>query len=523
MNPTLKQTFKPILFLLIFITGIFCIEQSSQEESAPKEIKLSFLTSFSNGEPGKSSAEIVAYDAENKRLFVVNSIGARLDILDFSNLSKIKMTGSVKMNRYVGGINSVAAGKGFVAIAVENSDPQGLGMVLFLDKDGKLINQVQVGHKPDMLAFSPDYKKLLVANEAEPNEEYTNDPEGSVSIIDISKGVHDLKQVNVYTIDFRAYNDSIEVLRKKGVRIFGPNASVAQDLEPEYIAISSDSKYAWVTLQENNAVAKIDIENKKLLDIYAMGEKKLNLRFGSLKSTELCPVSGFYQPDGITTFTANNNIYIVTANEGDIRMYKGFNESRKLSNKECLLDKDKFPEGEKIKDKKNLGKLMTPENSGDADGDGDVDEIYCYGARSFSIWDENMKLIYDSGDDFERISCSEKKYCEFNEKYREMLEEDSWDVRGPEPESVVTGKIGEKIYAFITLERFGGVMVYNITDPYKVKFVQYINSEVQLQKGKSKPEGIIFIHASQSPNQKNLVVVANEGTSTVDVYEVLNR
>ena len=512
---------QPFLFVLIplaFLLTVSCSKkgtESAPANTSPKEISLHLISSFSNHLGYPSSAEIVSFDPESKRLFVVNSVGNKLDILDFSLPEKIRFIRSIDLKPYGIGINSVTVKNQLVAAAIEHPQTDKEGSVVFFDIEGNFLNKVQAGVLPDMIAFSPDGSSILVANEGEPSDDYSIDPEGSISIIDVSGNIKSLSQAKVVTLDFRSYNDSLQLLRSQGVRIFGPGASVAQDLEPEYISISEDSKKAWVTLQENNAVAVVDIRTKKITSIRPLGTRNYTIE------KESCTLQGMHQPDGISSFSSNGKTYIVTANEGDPRMYEGFKELQKLENPAYSLDKDKFPKSPEIKENKNLGKLGVSSSTGDIDGDGDFDEIHCYGSRSFSIWDEEFKMIYDSGNGFENVACKEGEYCIFNERYAKIAKEEKLDLRGPEPESVVTGKIAGKNYAFITLERYGGIMAYNVDDPARAYFVDYANSNISSERREeSRPEGIIFIPSDESPNGKHLIVVANEGTSTVDVYEV---
>ncbi|MBX9852802.1 MAG: choice-of-anchor I family protein [Cytophagaceae bacterium] len=495
--------------------------ESLQADSleSKKEITLYLLKSYKTGEIKSSSAEIVSYDPDSKRLFVVNSIANKLDILNFSKPSDIHTVKSLSMDEYGSTINSVAVKNKIVAVAVDAKNPLLNGSVVFFDTEGTYLNKLTTGVRPDMLTFTPDGKNIVIACEGEPNDDYSVDPEGSITIINLSNKISSLTQKEVYTIDFKSYNDSLDVLRKRGVRIFGPKATVAQDLEPEYAAISADSRTAWITLQENNAVAIVDVQGKFIRSIAALDSRGFEVSSARVPALS-CPVKGIFQPDGITSFNLNGKTYLVTANEGDVRHYEGFKEIIKLGSDDYKLDEKKYPASTQMKDKENLGKLNVNKYEGDLDGDGDIDEIFCYGSRSFSIWDSSMTKLYDSGDDFKKIACENEQYCKFNERFEEIKENNKLDNRGPEPESVVTGKIGKNIYAFITLERYGGVMVYNITDPVNPYFIQYINSNEKGSEAESRPEGILFIPASNSPSGKNMVIVANEGTSVIDIYEI---
>jgi hypothetical protein len=236
------------------------------------------------------------------------------------------------------------------------------------------------------------------------------------------------------------------------------------------------------------------------------------------------PVMGFYQPDAIATYRQFGTSFIVTTNEGDARDYDGFSEEERV--KDLPLDPFVFPNAAELQKEENLGRLKTTIVNGDIDGDGDYDQIFCYGARSFSIWSEEGYLIYDSGSDFEEITAHFLP-DDFNSTNDEN---DSFDNRsddkGPEPEAVAIGKIGKRFFAFIGLERIGGIMVYDITNPFKVRFIQYLNNRdftgdaAAGTAGDLGPEGIVFIPKNASPISKPLLAVTNEVSGSTTFYVI---
>ena len=236
--------------------------------------KLQLLSTYETELFDESAAEIIAYDPNTQRVFVVNANSATIDVLDISDPSNPTLKNQIDLSSFGAGANSVAVNEsGIVAVAVEANTKQDPVTVVFFNADGEKLGQVNVGALPDMLTFTSDGTKVLVANEGEPNDDYTNDPEGSISIIDISDGVNSLTQANVSTANFSAFIGREEKLRSRGVRIFGPDTNAAKDLEPEYIAVSPDDNTALVTLQENNAVAVLDINNATIVDILSLGVK----------------------------------------------------------------------------------------------------------------------------------------------------------------------------------------------------------------------------------------------------------
>jgi 2',3'-cyclic-nucleotide 2'-phosphodiesterase / 3'-nucleotidase / 5'-nucleotidase len=498
-------------------------------------LSLKVIGQYQTGVFDESAAEIVAHDARNQRIYATNAASATVDVLDINDPANPTKMGEIDVSDIGAEVNSVAVYKNLVAVAIESNPSQAPGSIAFYDATSlTLLKTVPVGALPDMVTFTPNGRFVLVANEGEPSDDYTVDPEGSISIIDLRNGV---MHATVATADFRAWNGMEDSLRAQGVRIFGPGASAAQDFEPEYITVSENSQTAWVALQENNALAVVDIKTATVTDILPLGTKDHTLpgnefdasdRDGMINITNW-PTRGMYMPDAIASYSFRGQTYIVTANEGDARDYGGFSEEVRV--KDLELDPVAFPNAAELQTDENLGRLKTTTANGDIDGDGKFEEIYSYGARSFSIRSGSGELVYDSGADFENIIAAINP-ADFNSNNDENDSFDSRsDDKGPEPEGVALGKIGSRTIAFIGLERVGGIMAYDISNPNKVQFLNYINNrdfsvDAEIDGatnplvGDLGPEGLIFIHASKSPNGKPMLVVANEVSGTTTLFEV---
>lgn len=493
------------------------------------ELNMSLLTSFSNGAGGTNSAEIVAYDSTNFRLYIANSIGKKLDIVNFANPAAPVLLSSISVTPY-GNINSVAVHNGVVALAMEATNAQANGSVVFMNADGVFINQVTVGAMPDMITFNKDYTKILTANEGEPSANYSVDPEGSVSVIDLTPGYAALTNANVTTIGFTAYNGQATQLRDQGIRIFSTSASVAQDLEPEYITISSDNSKAFVALQENNAMAVIDLATLTITAIHPLGYSDYATGNGMDASDQSgsvliasAPVKGAYMPDALAFSTINGQGYIFSANEGDSREFGSVVDAGTIAT--LNLDATAFPDQHILKNNKLFGRLNGLRYSGDTDDDGDLDEIHTMGGRSFSIWSASTgQLVFDSKDLIEQITSTHPDVAAFfnasNGTGNATLKNRS-DDKGPEPEGVSTAFINGSHYVFVSLERIGGVMTFNVNDPLNPVYVGYYNNRTQTGAGPDLgAEGIIHISANASPNGNALVILANEISSTLSVYQV---
>jgi DNA-binding beta-propeller fold protein YncE len=524
-------------------------------------IELNVLGSYASGACDESAAEIIAYDPANQRLFVVNANNATVDVLDINDPALPTLMSTIDASAEGGPANSVAVYGNLVAVAIEASVKQDNGKVVFYNTtDLNKVGEVTVGALPDMVTFTRDGQAVLVANEGEPSDDYSNDPEGSVSIIDLSNGV---ASATVTTADFTAFNTEQAALEAKGLRVFGPGATLAQDMEPEYIAVSIDNQTAWVALQENNAVAELDIAAGEITAILPLGFKDHSIIGNELDASNddsginirNWPVKGMYQPDSITSYGYNGKTYYLTANEGDSRDYDTWTEEFRIGD---LTLTGPLAGIAGLQDDENLGRLLVtstlgvsngcnasrlPADLGDLNGDTviDIDDVefhvennceydtlYSYGARSFSIWSADGARVFDSGSEFERITASLIP-DNFNGQNDENSFDNRSDDKGPEPEAITVGEINGQTFAFIGLERAGGIMVYNVTNPQNPEFVQYINnrdfsvSQTDLENGMAGdlgPEGMAFIPAGQSPNSKPMLAVGNEVSGTTTLYGI---
>jgi len=488
-------------------------------------IGLSLIGTYSTGSFDEGAAEIATHDPATQRVFFVNADTKTIDVLDIANPVNPTFLFSIDLTPYGDQANSVDVKDGVVAAAVEADVKQDPGKVVFFDTDGTYLNDVTVGALPDMLTYTPDGMKVLVANEGEPNDDYDVDPEGSISVIDISGGI---ASATVTTIGFESLTEE----DVEGVRIFGPNASIAQDLEPEYITVSEDSQTAYAVCQENNALIIIDLATNSITNVVALGTKDYSLPGNGIDASNEAegiqiqnwPVKSFYMPDAITSYSVDGSTYVLTANEGDARDYDGFSEEDRV--KDLPLDTIVFPYYEELQMEENLGRLNITLANGDADNDGEYEEIYGYGARSFSIWDASGNLVWDSGDDFEQITADYlAPYFNSTNDDNDSFKNRS-DDKGPEPEAIAVAEINGTPYAFIGLERVGGVMIYDITDPTAPIFENYINNRnfnVDAEDptaGDLGPEDIKFIEATDSPTGEALVMVSNEVSGTISFYSI---
>jgi hypothetical protein len=531
----------------------------------------------------EGGAEIVAFQASKGWVYAVNASvdPAVVEIIDINSLDAGALTPdaegiitntnvgsaitlSLASDGVTGEANSLAFDNNNDVLAVAVAAETGTrGVVAFYDVTGAapvFIKTVEVGFLPDNVVFTHDGTKAIVANEGEPAGDYSVDPEGSISIITLTNGVPADDDIE---LTFEGFNTDQAELEAQGAVFANPNgrtingnlytASVAKDLEPEYVAVSEDDTLAFVAIQENNALAIVDLTTNTLSNIIGLGFKDWGSllldasdRDGGVNFQNYQGLYGMYQPDTIDSYSWNGANFIVTANEGDGREYFFDVADEAACTAAGGLDFDEedgclaFTDETRVEDlslaanfdyvdndDNDIGRLLVTTFKGatddSTDGSGTYGELYTYGARSFTIWDTNGLVVYDSGDDFERITASIFGPL-FNNNNDENEGDTRSDAKGPEPEALALGEIDGRRYAFVGLERMGGVMAYDITNPYNVQFVSYFANRGVAEgadiTGDLAPEGMSFVSAEDSPTGEPLLIVGNEVSGSVQIYQV---
>lgn len=503
-------------------------ERADSVGKAPLEATL--VAEF-QGEGGAGASEVVAH--EDGLLYTTNGASGRIDIFDIAANTAVNSIDLTGLPGFAG-VQSVDIKNGVVAAAISRAPadldifgaPQSIaqpGFIAFFDADsGALLSTVDVGNLPDAVKFSPDGATLAVAGEGEFNEDsaHANDPLGTVSLIDVTDPANPVAR----TIDFTALNGLEDTARAAGIRI-KEGASIAADFEPELSAFSPDGAKLFVSLQENNAIARIDVASGRIESVFSLGtvdfnsDSKLDAADnGIINIRNFDNLVGLRMPDAIATFGVggeDNSTYILTANEGDDR---GFDAARVQS----LFDDGRIDPSVNIA---GLERLTVSTVDGDTDGDGDIDVLHTLSSRSFSIFDDKGNLVFDSGDDFEQIIAARVPERFNDEDGDTDGDEDRSDNKGPEPEAVAVGQVGDRSFAFIGLERDGGVMIYDVSDPAQSFFVDYIeplfvNDAAPGEVARHSPETITFIPADESASGRPQIAVAYEISGTTAVFDL---
>lgn len=531
----------------------------------------------------EGAAEIVAYQSSKGWVYAVNAAGDQVvvEIMDINTLDRdalsadaegiitnTNLTPAITLDvNAVSGLSGEANSIAFdnnndvLAVAVAADETGVAGSIAFFDVSGAqpvFIKNVEVGFLPDSVAFTHDGSKAIVANEGEPADDYSVDPIGSISIIELTDGIPaDVHiELTFEGLDQAALEAQGAIFANPDGRTINGNtytASVAKDIEPEFVSISEDDTLAFVSIQENNALAIVDLATNTLAGVVGLGFKDwgpllmdASDRDGGVNLRNYPGLYGMYQVDTLDSYSWNGANFIVTANEGDGREYffDATDEADCTAKGGLDFDEDDgclaFIDEIRVKDLNlasnfdylnndngDIGRLLVTtfkgSTDGTTDGSGTYSELYTYGARSFTIWDTNGAVVFDSGDDFERITASIYGPL-FNNNNDENEGDTRSDAKGPEPEALTLGKIGDRHYAFVGLERMGGVMAYDITNPFNVEFVSYFNnrgvSEGAEITGDLAPEGMTFIDASMSPTGEPLLVIGNEVSGSVTIWEI---
>lgn len=543
------------------------IPASPIQWNAPgNKVSLTPVGQYQTGLFLESASEVVDFHAASKRTAVVNAQSGKVDVLDSSDPANPTLIHSVSaMGVSIDGAGTIPAGAeinsvavrtdGLAVAAVAHPVKQNNGWLMFFDitGDGSALGAVTVGALPDAVKIAKNGSVAVVANEGEPSGDYSVDPEGTISVITLPKDVMAAGQSAVKTANFHAFESNLPA----GVRVNGGRADaglapsaypVSEVLEPEYPTISADGKTAWVSLQENNAFAIVDIATAtvtKLVPLGTQDHSKVAIDASNKDdkiNRQTWPVQGFFQPDTIDNVEIGGATYILSANEGDARDYDAYSEEARVKDlgKDGLkplcddfdlkgaVDMDGNPHTlETLVKSENLGRLKITTADGLNSAGTCYETLYSYGSRSVTIWDAEGNWVWDSADAFETISEAAMP-DNFNANGDFESFDSRSDDKGPEPEALAVGKIGSRTYAFVGFERSSGIAVVDITTPTASKVLYYINNrdfavdpEADLAKaGDIGPESLRFVDAASSPNGAPLLIAGNEVSGTTTYYTI---
>ena len=532
-------------------------------ENGTAALNLTQIARYSAGQYNVDGGvmEIVAYNQATEWAYAINgqsgklaaiplaglTAGAHVEALTGTEIDVKALVEAEDSTFQYGDMTSVAISPDSTTLAAalqaQGSNDAGRVALFTCEEDGTLTLEalVETGAQPDMVTFAGD-GVVLTADEGEPREGYGEniaDPKGSVTVVDV-----EAQESTV--VDFSAFDSQRDQLAEDGI-VLKKGSAPSVDLEPEYIAVSGGK--AYVTLQENNAIAVLDIDSQTFEGVYSAGFEDhsttaidLDKKDDAYDPQTYESLLGIRMPDGIAAFTVEGTTYLVTANEGDAREWGDEDQGT------FYLSEDERDFGEE--GVTSPTGAITAENSGlegkvvffkTEDFDGlDPEKDYVFGGRSFTVFqatENGLEEVFTSGDDFEALTAQYVPEY-FNASNDNAVLDDRSGKKGPEAESVTVGTVDGKTYAFVALERTGGVMAYDVTDPEAITFVNYVNTrdfgttvegseeyeDGELDKwvtgGDVAPEGLLFLDAASSPNGEPLLLAACEVSGTVAVYQL---
>jgi hypothetical protein len=519
-------------------------------------VKITEISSITSGD-GEGSAEIGTFHAASKRIFATNGVKNTIDIFDISDVANPKKVGSVSLSPYGNDVTSVAAGRDVVVAVVNVSDKFSAtgvptttnGKIVVFDTNGKVLSSPDVlGVLPDSVSFAPDGTTALVAIEGQPvcakddpataakeDTDYSkaSDPAGGVTVVDLSNPAAPV-------LRFAGFDQfSVAQMKAKGIAVSPVVDNVSKDFEPEFVSAVDDT-YAFVTIQEANAIGKLNIRTATFENVTRAFESKLEsvARDTSDRDAGAGPrnykrVVGASQPDAIAAFKAGGGQYYVTANEGDAREYTCLNDDLRAS--ALKVDPRRFPDWKAWSANAGLGRAKVNPTNGDIDGDGDIDNIHLRGTNSMTIY-RNGSPVWDSGELLDQIQTQAFGVANINGSHSlssdkstmNYVGQDRSDDKGAEPEGVAVGMVGDRRIAVLGLERMTALAIFDITEPRKPVFqewIQMLPTKATAAKDVKhwSPEGIVFVPAENSPSGKALIITSYELSGSLSIHEIEPR
>ena len=515
--------------------------------------KVTEISSITSGD-GEGGTEISTFHAGSKRIFTTNGVKNAVDIVDISDVANPKKVGSVALSPYGNDVTSVAAGRDVVVAVVHVAEkfsatgaPTSFnGKIVVFDTNGKVLSSPDIlGVLPDSVSFAPDGTTALVAIEGQPvcakddaataakeDTDYTkaSDPVGGVSVVDLSNP-------SAPVVRFAGFDQfSVAAMKAKGIAVSSLINNVSKDFEPEYVS-AVDNNYAYVTIQEANAIGRLNIKSATFESITRAFESRTEFvpRDTSDRDSGAGPrtyknVVGASQPDAITAFKVGLGEYFLTANEGDAREYSCINDDVRAAS--LKVDARRFPDWKSLSGNAALGRAKVNPTIGDKDGDGDIDTIHLRGSNSMTMY-RNGIVIWDSGDLLDRIQTQAFGVANINGAHSlssdkstmNFVGQDRSDDKGAEPEGVTTGMVGDRRIAVLVLERMSALVIFDITQPRTPVFQEWI----QMLPAKAtpakdvkywSPEGVIFVPAEKSPSGKALIITSYELSGSISIHQI---
>ena len=546
----------PLTLLAVLTASALFAAGQLPAQADEATMKITEISSIATGD-GEGSAEIATYHAGSKRIFATNGVKNTIDIFDISDVANPKKVGFLDLSPYGNDVTSVAAGKDVVVAVVHVSEKFSAtgvptttnGKIVVFDTTGKVLSSPDVlGVLPDSVTFAPNGTTALVAIEGQPvcakddpataakeDADYTkaSDPVGGVTVVDLSNPAAPV-------LEFAGFDQfTVSEMRAKGIAVSSVVNNVSKDFEPEFVT-AIDNDYAYVTIQEANAIGRLNIQTATFESITRAFESKHSkvARDTSDRDAGAGPrtyanVVGASQPDAIAGFKMGSGYYFLTANEGDAREYTCLDDDLRAS--ALKVDPRRFPDWKTLSGSAALGRAKVNPTMGDKDGDGDIDTIHLRGSNSMTMY-RNGLVIWDSGDLLDQIQTAAFGVANINGSHSlsadkatmNYVGQDRSDDKGAEPEGVAVGMVGDRRIAVLGLERMTALAVFDITQPRSPVFIEWLQM-VPTKATPAKdvkywsPEGIVFVAADKSPSGKALIITSYELSGSLSIHQIEPR
>lgn len=421
-----------------------------------------------------AGTEIVNVQASSMRVIVSNSAEGLVDILQLDPAKGLeRIARHTLVAKDAGEITSAIfhPSKDLFAVCIRDRDGLSNGRVEFrAAADGTLLNSVEIGIWPDSLAFSPKGDFVVVANEGEGyvrDGEGFRSGEGSISLIDLRAGVAEAKHSLISLPDLAGAEGATQAEHQRlvervidGEELKIPFGTSPEHIEPEYVTFSPDGARAYVSLQENNAIAVVDVLQGKLDKVFGLGTVRHAADIvDDGKYDPSAEVFALREPDALAV--SADGRYLISADEGD-------------TDPKIAKTKAGLPSG---------------------------------GGRTVSVFDATSgKLLGDTGSQLDDRAAQAGVYPDARSPNK-----------GSEPEGVISFDAFGKRLAVATLERADALALIDLDQPAKPEVLQVIGAGEGAGSGNLAPEGLAYVER----DGRYFLVTGLEKSGNVALFELL--
>ncbi|SES81018.1 esterase-like activity of phytase family protein [Thorsellia anophelis] len=371
--------------------------------------------------PVDGVAEIVTATPDGQYLFYTNAAKGTLHLVDVKNpaspisLPTLQLTDSESQKVEPTSVAISPDGQ-YAFVVIRTGDDKAKasnGKLKIFDisdiNNIKLKDSVVVGSGPDSIDLigEADTLRAVIAIEDEETDE-----EGDATIPGVRPGSIDVVYLGGLYSGKALYVETIELVDALKAT---PQVNYPEDPQPEFVSVNHNTAQVAVTLQENNAIALLDLSNPE--------KATLSKVFSTL------------------TVKRDNNADL--KKDGEIHLKESFEGRREADAVTWISDT-----------------IFAIANEGDTKkGD---DGIYP-GARGFTLFDNNGNIIYET---FDKTEANAVIYGHYPDSRSA--------AKGVEIEGILSAEFDGQNYLFVGSERGSFVEVYQVGTNQELEFVQLL-------------------------------------------------